>query len=323
MITKYLNNIKGFYDKRSTINTHNENNAAQMYQTLKKFNNWVKMVLITTYSPGGKRKSHQKNRALDLCCGVGGDLLKYKFVNIHHVNFVDFSSNSISILKDRMNAMNKNIYNAKLQYKTNKDKQTKIKVGFTNKKDLNNFIKNNELPFTHNMYVCDCFSDNLLNLDLGKHDLISSQFAFHYAFCNMKTLNQAFKNVSRLLKYGGYFVMTIPDSVQIKYFLMANNNKFKNKICEMTKIDDYQYNFSLNAFFEQCNEFFMNRETIKNVASNFKLKCIKSQSFIDFYNKNAYTHKKLTQQMQLNLSQMSLDEYDVVSCYYVYVFIKK
>ena len=42
------------------------------------FNNWVKSVLIRTYLPPSAT-------VLDLCCGKGGDLNKWKEGNIHYL----------------------------------------------------------------------------------------------------------------------------------------------------------------------------------------------------------------------------------------------
>ena len=46
---------------------------------MRNFNNWVKSILIRTYlSRGG-------GSVLDLCCGKGGDLLKWKEGRIRHL----------------------------------------------------------------------------------------------------------------------------------------------------------------------------------------------------------------------------------------------
>eukprot|EP01027_Heterolobosea_sp_BB2_P000503 GEZU01000722.1.p1 GENE.GEZU01000722.1~~GEZU01000722.1.p1 ORF type:complete len:171 (+),score=23.62 GEZU01000722.1:67-579(+) len=45
---------------------------------LRKFNNWLKTVLINLHVQSG-------DNVLDLCCGKGGDLTKYSFRRINHL----------------------------------------------------------------------------------------------------------------------------------------------------------------------------------------------------------------------------------------------
>jgi mRNA (guanine-N7-)-methyltransferase len=45
---------------------------------MRNFNNWVKSILIRSYLPDGAT-------VLDLCCGKGGDMLKWKEGGIHYL----------------------------------------------------------------------------------------------------------------------------------------------------------------------------------------------------------------------------------------------
>ena len=51
---------------------------------MRNFNNWVKSVLIRTYLEKLKSSTHC-TYVLDLCCGKGGDLLKWKEGSITHL----------------------------------------------------------------------------------------------------------------------------------------------------------------------------------------------------------------------------------------------
>lgn len=61
---------------------------------IRKTNNWIKRILIEKYC--------QENASvLDLCCGKGGDLLKYKNRHIRSYVGVDFSGESLRAAMDR------------------------------------------------------------------------------------------------------------------------------------------------------------------------------------------------------------------------------
>ncbi len=64
--------------------------------SVKRFNNWVKSVLIQRYACPAAT-------ALDLCCGKGGDLLKFKKANVRYYVGADHALQSI---KDAMSRYN-------------------------------------------------------------------------------------------------------------------------------------------------------------------------------------------------------------------------
>lgn len=61
---------------------------------IRKTNNWIKRILIEKYC-------HEGMVVLDLCCGKGGDLLKYKNQHIRSYVGVDFSAESLRAAMDR------------------------------------------------------------------------------------------------------------------------------------------------------------------------------------------------------------------------------
>ena len=56
---------------------------------LRNLNNWIKLLLINTYCK-------EKSRVLDLACGKGGDLKKWKERSILHYVGVDIADGSIA-----------------------------------------------------------------------------------------------------------------------------------------------------------------------------------------------------------------------------------
>ena len=110
---------------------------------LRKINNWVKSVLISMFC-------HPQSIVLDIAGGKGGDLNKWNFQKIAELVHVDHAIGSIMDCKNR--------YNEGLQ--------------------------NNRFHFSMKLVCADAFarliSDTLDN-DIY-FDIVSSQFALHYAF---------------------------------------------------------------------------------------------------------------------------------------------
>ncbi len=61
---------------------------------LRAFNNWIKSILISKFTSQG-------SKVLDLCCGKGGDLLKWQKANVCDLVGVDIASLSIEQAKNR------------------------------------------------------------------------------------------------------------------------------------------------------------------------------------------------------------------------------
>ena len=61
---------------------------------LRSFNNWVKSILIRSFLPPSAT-------VLDLCCGKGGDLLKWKEGGIEYLVCADISSVSVDQCQER------------------------------------------------------------------------------------------------------------------------------------------------------------------------------------------------------------------------------
>lgn len=145
---------------------------------LRKFNNWVKSVLINhTCFSKGKWLS-----VLDICCGKGGDLMKWKSSKVSHYVGVDLSENSVR--------------NASERFK-------KMRI-------------HGRLPF-HGIFLANNVGDpnNSFIRYLDKRilfDVVSCQMSMHY-LCESEITARAFlSNVSSKLVPGGYFIGTTLDS---------------------------------------------------------------------------------------------------------------
>lgn len=145
---------------------------------LRRFNNWIKAVLIeenVQRSPNGDSSS-----ILDIGCGQGGDLQKWRSARTSQYVGIDIAAQAIHDARRRSQSM----------------RLSGLRTRFL---------------------VADCYGASIspaliaANLPLT-YDNVSMQFSLHYAFDNAKKVDTMLKNVTRHLRSGGVFVGTIPDS---------------------------------------------------------------------------------------------------------------
>lgn len=144
-------NVVKFYD--SAARSVTANSLAHREQTriyhLRNFNNWIKSIFINQYLE--KLEQDPRPCILDLCCGKGGDQLKWAQSSAKHVTFVDISSASIETCRQRYDHLSR---------------------------------KHQRSLFTADFHVADCTADlrKSTSIQPSWYDLVSCQFSFHYAF---------------------------------------------------------------------------------------------------------------------------------------------
>lgn len=156
---------------------------------LRNFHNWIKSMLINEYlSKIKNRKKHNEPlRVLDIGCGKGGDLQKWKKANITHLICCDIASVSLEQCKSRYEDMKSR--NHRDRYPSN--------------------------VFSIEYIAADCTRVRLREKykDVTmKLDLVSCQFAFHYSFESLTQAECMMRNASECLQPGGYFIGTILDA---------------------------------------------------------------------------------------------------------------
>jgi SAM-dependent methyltransferase len=152
---------------------------------------------------------------IDLACGKAGDLPKWKKSNLKFVFGVDISRDNIENLKD----------GACVRCCNQKEELKKIKTVFCvadTSKNLKNLMaaKNDEYKkILSVMYGKSSINKTTLssgfqeiwNKAENKFDIVSLQFALHYYFKDLKSLNGLIQNIKENIKEGGYFIGTCFD----------------------------------------------------------------------------------------------------------------
>jgi len=164
---------------------------------LKNLNNWIKSVLIQKYVRPG-------DCVLDLCCGKGGDLLKWQKARVSSIVMADVALQSIKHAIERYNS------------------------------------SHHRPQFPAKFIAGDCFEVDLDKaLDPAiQFDVVSCQFAVHYAFEDRKKVRRLLLNVSKRLKPGGVFIGTLPDAnVLVRKLRNAQGLEFGNDLYRV-RFDD-------------------------------------------------------------------------------------
>lgn len=158
--------------KRSSRKERNDGAAA----ALKKYHNAVKRALIQAFAPQG-------GSLLDLACGRGGDLQKWKDAGLSRVTGIDVSHNALEEAKRRHRAVAKELQCTFL-HSTNLGKEV----------------------WTSSQ----------------KYDMVTCMFALHYFFSSESTALTFLRTVAANVRPGGHFVCVVPDGLRINTWLMNN-----------------------------------------------------------------------------------------------------
>jgi mRNA (guanine-N7-)-methyltransferase len=197
---------------------------------------------------------------LDLGCGKGGDLLKWKKANVSSVTFVDIAENSLNDCQSRFNDN---------RYPPARYEAEFIHLDATRDK-LKLKLKNPNKVF----------------------DLVSSQFVIHYSFETFEQANRFFENVSQNLRVGGYFIGTTTNANEIvKRLRDSSDNSFGNDIFKIDFFDQdkhnldifgVRFNFQLDDVVE-CPEYLANFKVLEKIALRHDLKLVFKMNFSDFF----------------------------------------
>jgi len=277
--------ITNHYDA-IVYNQHVYTVEKSMTQNLRSINNFIKIGILRNYV--------KKNDAvLDLGCGKGGDLKKYKSLKIKKYVGVDVSEKSI--------------------------------------KEAINRARNLKIPFITQFCVKDAYNDVLFGAEgvypkLQKFDVITSQFSFHYAFFDETSLETSVSNINENLKPGGFFIITVPKKNIITNRILKQ--KAYNSLYSITDVRPKSnnteswksYNFSLMGSVIDCLEYFVNFLQLKKMLEAEKIYLVERTPFVSLLEQYTKKHAKLFTLMKIQ--KPNAEETDVIGLYEVIVFQK-
>ena len=235
------------------------------------------------------KKTNDSISLLDLACGKGGDIAKWRDNNIDVCVGVDYMSNNIDDKQDGACARN-NFYKNQAIEQGKSFPTSYFIVGDVSKpmKD-NKFITNAEYStLANNLWLPN---DTLsTNFKINKFNIVSVMFALHYFFRSETVLDQFIENVASNVKQGGYFIGCCFDGKKIFEKLSdvpkgGSVDKFKNgrlmwKIIRnyrqtQFKDDESSVGMSIKVYISSINqiieEFLVNFEYLKVKLAKYNI----------------------------------------------------
>lgn len=330
--TGYASVIETHYNKLEEKGLDERNKSRIVY--MRNFHNWIKSMQINEYIVKIKdsKRHNVPIRVLDMCCGKGGDLLKWRKAGISHLICSDIAAVSLDQCKSRyeINKRNGSSYSIELIHAD----CTKVRLR-------------------------EKYADPSIKLDL-----VSCQFAFHYSFESLPQAECMIRNAAECLNPGGYFIGTIPDANELMSRRnKAGMNKFGNDVYKVSFECDTdrpplfgaRYNFHLDGVVH-CPEFLVHFPTLTELAKKYGLKLVNKEKFYNTFERlklegrnllsnmssletypcdqstvgtspNDYTHaenflKQNNEDRRMKIGTLSKSEWEVSSIYLSFAFEK-
>jgi mRNA (guanine-N7-)-methyltransferase len=229
-----MEEVKGFYNRKKKQTQKERANSPLI--ALRKYNNYVKSSLIASALESALLGTNGEGaRVLDLCGGFGGDLSKYAHHNVKQVVLVDISEDSVNEARRRYEEGN-----------------------FT---------------YEAQFFCCNAFNFKTMSQLLFPQyfDVISCQFALHYAFASAQQVNEVFHLISWALKPTGKFIATVPNAEVIRPKLQeANSWCFGHARVERGGMP-HEYLFTLDTAVERVPEYYVDLNIVDEVARKWGL----------------------------------------------------
>ncbi|XP_021085478.1 mRNA cap guanine-N7 methyltransferase isoform X2 [Mesocricetus auratus] len=169
---------------------------------LRNFNNWIKSILIGEFLEKVRQRKNRDITALDLGCGKGGDLLKWRKGRISRLVCADIADVSMKQCQQRYEDMR--------------------------------CRRDNEYIFNAEFITADCSKELLVEKFRDPQmcfDICSCQFACHYSFETLEQADMMLRNACGRLNPGGYFIGTTPNSFElIRRLETSETESFGNEI---------------------------------------------------------------------------------------------
>ncbi|KAH7420419.1 hypothetical protein KP509_13G006900 [Ceratopteris richardii] len=312
---------------------------------LKKLHDWIKENLIRMCTCKG-------DKVIDIACGKGSDIPKWHKVEARLYIGVDIVESSLQQARKRYNEVTTMSPGRALTTHNNSSYVRRwghhpTQRGYQNSSDTKTA---GTKSFAARFLCADCFTHSLRARvaaeapegAVGSFDVCSCQFALHYAWCSAGRARATLASVAGLLKPGGFFFGTIPDSEVILSRLRSSptafSGQFGNKIYRI-KFDatqrakalrcweepyGIQYEFHLLDAVDHCPEWLVPFQELQNLAHEYGFELLLRKNFQEFVREHMQAPNLAKLMHKLGApGNISQEEWECVSIYLVFIFRKR
>tara|TARA_Y100001937_G_scaffold92972_1_gene125909 strand:- start:2039 stop:2872 length:834 start_codon:yes stop_codon:yes gene_type:complete len=191
-------------------------------------------------------------RMLDLCCGNGGDITKLKHNDINEYIGMDIANQAVERALQKLSEHPE--------------------------------VKGDVLTFN----AFSVTAGNMLQ-NMKPFDIVSCQFAIHYAFSDERTARTFIQNVAFSLRVGGSFIITVPDFYHLAKSKKLLGKKFGDEIYSVKfasheEIQDFgtAYEFSFKGAVENLTEFVVNPGVLISLCKEVGMQLVESKNFSEY-----------------------------------------
>lgn len=250
--------VADHYNKREvfTVETRQQTKTFN----LRKFNNWVKAVLINIFVRNG-------DRVLDLGCGKGGDVMKWTKAQVSQVVGIDIAEQSIEEARKR---------SAEARLNSDFIVGNPFKTSLTEIYDGSLFFNAVSCQFAFHYAF-----ESELSLKTALKNISTALSKDGVFFCTVPYYREILKRIGNSLECANEFYKI----------------RFETK--PDPEVLGAKYFFTLEEALDDCPEYLVNPYVLEKYAEEFNLKIMSYNSFPDFFNANHKRYKDLLYKMKV------------------------
>ena len=196
------------------------------------------------------------DRYLDMCCGNGGDIGKLVHHGIKQYFGIDIANMAVERAVQRLSEQE--------------------------------FVQGDAVVFN----AFSATAGHMLS-NMKPFDIVSCQFAIHYAFQDERTARTFIQNVAFALRVGGSFIITVPDADHLAKSFKHLGKKFADEHYQvhfdtMTlkdgDFDDFgtAYEFSFTGAVDKLKEFIVKKEVLVQLCHDCGMRLLETRNFAEY-----------------------------------------
>jgi mRNA (guanine-N7-)-methyltransferase len=151
-----------------------------------------------------------------------------------------------------------------------------------------------------------------------QYDVVSIQFAIHYAFASVETLEGLVRTLATSLRPGGHCVGSTVNRERLR--TLCTEDSFQNRVCSINFTGPHRYRFSLDGAVDGCEEYEVDWDQFNRVAAPFGMRLAWTRPFLDH---NVRDYPEIARVTKADRNPMTQDEAEVANLYDIFMVTRE